>query len=128
MRATGDQPGNNLDVVRDALKKAARAGGDQSVVFHLSKAGGAKPPAPEETKQIAENLISRACNITGHEPRQKTILQNLGSVRVQAHPELLLKMLDQPEVADASLNPDPENPVELIRPVRKSPAKSSGWA
>lgn len=47
---------------------------------------------------------------------------------VRAHPDLLEHLLDQPEVASASVTPQETGPLEPVRPVRKGKPKSTGWA
>ncbi len=113
--------------VRESLKRARAAGEEETVVFHLRAQGAEAPPTPEETEQMAESVIKKAAVHCGHEPKRKTVFQNLGSVAVQGNAELLLKILDQPEVYAASTNRPEGGPVEPIRPVRKSAAKAKGW-
>jgi hypothetical protein len=114
--------------LREALKEASGSGQERTVVFHLRQESGSNIPSPAETEQLADTVVKRASAASGKEPKRKTVFENLGSMTVQGAPQLLLKILDQPEVAAASMNPPQGGALEPIRPVRKSPAKRSGWA
>jgi hypothetical protein len=120
-------PSESHAAVRDALERARATGENETVVFHLRGADISKPPTPAETEHMAEGLIKKAVSHCGHEPQQKTVFQNLGSMAVQGDADLLLKILEQPEVHAASLNRPEGGQIELIRPVRKSAAKNKGW-
>jgi len=118
---------NGHAAVQEALKRARQEGSDESVIYHLRHGQGSAPPTADETRSLAEQVLQRATNECQRAPKQKTIFQNLGAMAVQGDPELLLKILEQPEVQDASLNHSQRGPVEPIRPVRKGPATSKGW-
>src|SRR5262249_39846783 len=113
---------------REALKEACGTGQERTVVFHVRQGSGSTVPSPAETEQLADTLVKKASAASGQEPKRKTVFANLASMTVQGAPELLLKILDQPEVTSASMNPPQGGELEPIRPVRKSPAKRSGWA
>jgi hypothetical protein len=127
MFMTNGQPRSKGSAVREALKRARAAGEDETVVFHLRTNGANGIPSPSETEHLAEGVIKRATTHSGREPKKKTVFQNLGSMAVQGDAELLLKILDQPEVYSASTDGAARAPIELIRPVRKAEAKSTGW-
>ena len=114
-------------VVADALQRARAAGQDETVVFHLRRNKTSNPPTPAETDELAEGLIKKAVSQCGHEPKCKTVFRNLGAMAVQGDPALLLKILEQPEVHEASMNQPQGGPIEPIRPVRKSAATRKGW-
>lgn len=126
MRAATERSKSHA-TVRDALRRARAAGEDETVVFHLRAQGASTPPTPAETEQLAEQVIKKAAAHCGHEPKRKTVFQNLGSMAIQGDAELLLKILEQPEVYAASTNRPQGGPIEPIRPVRKSAAKAKGW-
>lgn len=109
------------------MKRALAAGADETVVFHLRSPKAAQPPTAEETECMAGAVIEKAVKGCGYQPKRKTVFQNLGSMAVQAGGDLLLKILEQPEVHAASLNRPQGGEIELIRPVRKGTAKSKGW-
>jgi hypothetical protein len=113
--------------VRRALERARATGKDETVVVHLRGEEKAKSPSPAETQQLAERLIDRASQLSGSEPKQKTIFENLGSMAIKGHPDLLTKILEQPEVHAASMNRPEGGEIELIRPVRKSQVKGEDW-
>jgi hypothetical protein len=112
--------------VRQVLERARAEGEDQTVVFDLRPKGDPSiTPTPIQTGKLAEKVVAKAVSSTGRQPTSKTVFDQLGSVSVTGHPELLLKILDQPEVHSA-MTRKPQ--LELIRPVRKSTAHSEGWA
>jgi hypothetical protein len=111
--------------IRQILQKAGDVSKDETVVFRLKGEDGAATPGPADTTRIAHSLMERVRAIHGREPKKLNIFENLGSFVVQGDPALLLHLLDQPEVAAATLNRRPE--VEQLRPVRKGPATSKGW-
>ena len=124
---TETKPSNPHFEVREALKRARAAGADETVVFHFRKKGTAQPPTADEAEQLAEGMIEKAVRRCGYQPKRKTVFQNLGSMVVQAGPDLLLDILKQPEVHAASLNRPQGGEIELIRPVRKAAVKGKGW-
>jgi hypothetical protein len=124
---TGTEQSQSNAAVREALKRACVADGDETVVFHLRAKGSEAPPTPVETGQMAESIIKKAAGLSGHTPKHKTVFRNLGAMAVQGNPEMLLKILDQPEVFAASMNRPQAGSIELIHPVRKTTAKGKGW-
>ena len=113
--------------LRAALERAGKAGEDETVVFHLRSGGGSEVPAPPQMQALASEVINRAASDCGHEPKARTVFDNLGAVAVKGNPALLLKILEQPEVHSASMNQPQGGAVEPIRPVRKSAPKPEGW-
>jgi hypothetical protein len=111
--------------IRQVLQKAGEASKDETVVFRLKGEAGAATPSAADTTRIAHSLMERIKAKHGREPKKLNIFENLGSFVVQADPAMLLHLLDQPEVAAATLNRRPD--VEPLRPVRKGPATSKGW-
>lgn len=110
---------------RQVLQEARAASQDETVVFRLKgRSGGAAPP-PEETVRLAHDLIERASANHGHRPKKMNIFENLGSFVVQGDAALLLHLIDQPEVAAATLNRRSNEKPSL--PIRKGPATSKGW-
>lgn len=126
MRAAVEQSKSHA-AVRDALNRARAAGEDEIVVFHLRARRASTLPTPAQTEQLAEQIIKKAAARCGHGPKRKTVFQNLGSMAIQGDAELLLKILEQPEIYAASTNRPQGGAIETIRPVRKSAAKAKGW-
>jgi len=111
--------------VREALECARASGKNETIVFDLR--ANSHPsifPTPAQTGELANKVITKAISSCGRQPRNKTIFENLGSMSVTADPDLLLKILEQPEVHSA-LTREPS--LEPIRPVRKSPPKQKDW-
>lgn len=125
MNAGTEEPGSHA-AVRAALQRARTAGKEETVIYHLRATGGAAPTSAE-TKKLAGEVLQRAAGASGLEPTRKTIFENLGSMAVQGDPDLLLRILGEPEIHAASMNSPEDGGIELIRPVRKSPAKADGW-
>ena len=119
-----EKSGGSLKVVRDVLKLARTAGGDMSVVFHLRQTEKAHPGNFEK---LAGSVVEKAAHTAGHAPKKKVVYANLGAMLVQGHSDLLLKILEQPEVSEAFVNPPEGGTVEPVRPVRKAPSGRSGW-
>jgi hypothetical protein len=59
---------------------------------------------PEETDELAHELIHRVEEAVGQPPADYNIFRNLGSFVVEASPEYLRNLLDQDEVASALAN------------------------
>ena len=113
--------------LRQALGAARDAGQEAAVVFRLKADDATLAPDPETTERVARALVARVAERLGREPALVNVFRNLGSLVVRADPEFLILLLDQPEVAAATLN-RPSRPVaEPIRPVRKRADNPAGW-
>ena len=113
--------------MRRALTQARAKGQQSAVVYHLKTEGGTAALSPADTKRLARRAVNRAAARSGKTPKRMNVFENLGSFVVQADPGLLLHLLDEPEIEKATLNRPPGGGMELIRPVRKRPVKSTGW-
>lgn len=101
---------------------------EHAVVFRLKGGAGRTAPAAAETVELAKELVERASKHSGYSPARWNVFEHLGSFVVRAVPAFLLDLLDQPEVAAATLNSKQGgNIIEPIRPVRKRRATRSGW-
>lgn len=114
--------------VRDALTRARAVGRTETVIIYLHSSGSGSTLTAADTEKIARSLLDRVAAECGRAPEQKTVFENLGAMAVQADPDFLSKLVEQPEVRQVFLNEPQSAPVEPIRPVRKSPPGKKGWA
>jgi hypothetical protein len=117
-------PESDTQSVRDVLEQASAASKNETVVFRFKGHAGAAAPSPAETLKMAHALVERAAARHGQQPTKVNIFENLGSFLVQGNAAMLLDLLDQPEVAAATINR--RTSVEPIRPVKKAAATLKG--
>ena len=113
--------------VRAALERARAAGQDETVVFHLSAQTVDPLPTAAQFERLAEGLIRKVAHQCGRTPKHKTLFGNLGSMAVRGDVDFLLRLLDQPEVREATFDSPKSGLAEPIRPVRKSAPTARGW-
>jgi hypothetical protein len=101
-----------------------RKGGTEPVqaIFHLQSP---KDPGAQltdaETKRISSQVLQRVAAQLGEPAIRSNLLSSLRTLIVEATPEFLRSMLQQPEIASASANQTKESP--LIPPKGKRPVQ-----
>lgn len=59
---------------------------------------------PEDVEQLVSRVIHRVQQASGQEPHDVNIFRNLGSFIVQAPPQFLRCLIEQPEIRSARAN------------------------
>lgn len=77
-------------------------------------------PSPEQFCEMANAVLERVKSTVGHPAARTHILRNIASLIVEADPEFLEALIQQPEVISALPNRTAES--LLIPPHGKSPA------
>ena len=76
--------------------------------------------APDETAKLAATVLGRVADEVGRKAARCNVLRNLGTMIVEADPEFLRSLIQQPEIMSAASNQMSESP--LIPPHGKRPA------
>ena len=103
-----------LAQLRDAGTRPVQA------IFHLQSLK--EPDAPltdAETERISNELLKRVAAKVGEPARRSNLLRSLRTLIVEASPEFVQSMLQQPEVASATANRTEES--AYIPPKGKRP-------
>ncbi len=93
----------------DELRRQLQeAGADRPVeaVFILRRPDKAVLP-PDQVQGVAERLIDRVQTETGSKVDDQNVFRNMGSFVVAAKPEIIRRLLEQPEVESAIANRQP---------------------
>ncbi len=106
----------------DQLKHLDRAGGDASVIVAVKSLPAGGLPSPNETEQLANELIARAEKATGQHIARSNIFKRLGRFAIEAPAAAIRFVSAQPEVTETT--PNKLQGLGLIEPVRKTPAES----
>jgi hypothetical protein len=110
--------------VSPELMKQLRNAGTEPVqaIFHLRSAKGSDEPLTDsETQRISEDLLKRVAAEIGESAIRSNLLRSLRTLIVEAKPAFVHSLLQQPEIASASVNKTAESP--LIPPKRKRPVQ-----
>ena len=103
-----------LAQLRDAGTRPVQA------IFHLqSPKGPGAPLTDAETERISNELLKRVAAKVGEPARRSNLLRSLRTLIVEASPEFVQSMLQQPEVASATANRTEES--AYIPPKGKRP-------
>jgi hypothetical protein len=91
-------------------------------ILHLQSAKEADASLTDaETQRISDNLLKRVAAEIGESAIRSNLLRSLRTLIVEAKPAFVKSLLQQPEIASASVNRTAESP--LIRPKRKRPVE-----
>jgi hypothetical protein len=103
----------------ELLEQMAQAGNRpiQAVVHLRPAANHAAIPSPEESASLAQQVLERTAAQVGYPARKSNVLRNLACLIVEADPQFVQALLQQPEVVSALPNQTTENP--FIPPVAK---------
>jgi hypothetical protein len=77
--------------------------------------------SPEHTTKLANQVIKRVSDKLGQQANRMTLFRNLGSFAIDAPPRFLRELLNQPEIAAASANRQPDS--AYIAPINPRPAE-----
>ena len=77
-------------------------------------------PSPEDSARMADSVLRRVADQVGHPASRTNLLRNLATLIVEADPEFLSLLIQQPEVISALPNKTAESP--FIPPKGKRPA------
>jgi hypothetical protein len=67
-------------------------------------------PSPEQTEQLAQKVLERVKKRVGGDEPKHNVFRNLGSFAIAAGPRFMRELLEQPEIASAMANRQPEDP------------------
>ncbi len=104
------------------LNKQLRDAGSQPVqaIFQLQSADGAQTQLTDaDTKQLSNDLLARVAAKVGLAPIRSNLLCNLRTLVVEAKPEFLKCLLQEPEIAAGKANQTKES--AYIPPKGKRP-------
>lgn len=103
------------------MQQLAQAGTGlvQAVLQLQSPASPARTPDSDDAARLANDAIQRVAQSLHRTPARTNVLRNLGTMIVEADPQFLQQLLQQPEVASASPNKLAESP--FIPPRGKRP-------
>ena len=77
--------------------------------------------SPEHTTELANQVVKRVSDKLGQQANRMTLFRNLGSFAIDAPPKFLRELLDQPEIAAASANRQPDS--AYIAPMNPRPVE-----
>ncbi len=112
-----------IDTILEKQLSVAGTGPVEAVVM-LEPGDGALVPTPEKTKELADNIVGRACREVKANPDDVdyNVFEQMGSFAISAPVTVLRHILSQPEVAGALANQQERG--FSIKPVRgKSAAR-----
>jgi hypothetical protein len=92
---------HNVDPELAAQLKDAGSRLVQAVVQLRDAKRGKKPPSPQESAQLAENVLSRVTKAVGHSAARTNILKNVATIIVEADSDFVRSLIQQPEVVSA---------------------------
>jgi hypothetical protein len=78
-----------------------------------------KKLSSEDAVALAEHAVHRVADRLGRRPLRQNLLRNLGVLILEADPEFIRTLIDQPEIRTASPNKTAESP--FIPPKGKRP-------
>lgn len=67
-------------------------------------------PSPEQTEQLAQEVLERVLKAVGGDEPKHNVFRNLGSFAIAAGARFMRELLEQPEIASAMANRQSEDP------------------
>ena len=77
--------------------------------------------SPEHTTELANQVVKRVSDKLGEQVDRMTLFRNLGSFAISAAPKFLRELLDQPEIAAAFANRQPDS--AYMAPINPRPVE-----
>jgi hypothetical protein len=109
------------NVSHELIEQLDRAGSQPvQAIFQMQSPGEpGKKLSAHDAVTLAEQAVGRVAGRLGREPLRRNLLRNVGVLILEADPEFIRALIEQPEIRSASPNKTAESP--LIPPKGKRP-------